>query len=128
MRCWATKPPPARSRTSASLIGVSLKAKSSTSLASGKLGDRELVFDRAGLLLRDLGLQEIAEEALGLMLAFERRGEGLVVGAPLLKRGWSSRLLIHQGARKRMRTHPVELEAAHHVEDFGSFHCQALLS
>src|SRR5271167_3324881 len=26
---------------------------------------------------------------------------------PLLKRGWSSRLLIHQGARKRMRTHPA---------------------
>jgi hypothetical protein len=34
------------------------------------------------------------------MLAFERGSEGLVVGAP----------------------HPVELEAAHHVEDFGSFH------
>ena len=37
LRCWAMKPPPARSRTRASLIGVSLKAKSSTSFASGSL-------------------------------------------------------------------------------------------
>ena len=37
LRCWAMKPPPARSRTRASLIGVSLKAKSSRSLASGSL-------------------------------------------------------------------------------------------
>jgi len=36
-RCWVRKAPEARSRTSASLIGVSLKAKSSTSLASGSL-------------------------------------------------------------------------------------------
>ena len=34
------------------------------------------------------------------MLALERRGEHLFIGAP----------------------HPVELEAAHHIEDFGSFH------
>jgi hypothetical protein len=32
------------------------------------------------------------------VLALERRGQRLVVGAP----------------------HPIELEAAHHVEDFGS--------
>ena len=37
LRCWAMKPPPARSRTRASLIGVSLKAKSSRFLASGSL-------------------------------------------------------------------------------------------
>ena len=37
LRCWAMKPPPARSRTSASLIGVSLNTKSSRSLASGSL-------------------------------------------------------------------------------------------
>src|SRR5271157_5563679 len=69
-------------------------------LGQWQLGDCELVFDRARLLLRDLGLQEIADKALRLMLALERRGERLVVSAP----------------------HPVELEAAHHVEDFSSFH------
>ena len=37
LRCWAMKPPAARSRTRASLIGVFLNAKSSTSLASGSL-------------------------------------------------------------------------------------------
>jgi hypothetical protein len=36
LRCWAGKAPEARSRTRASLMGVSLKAKSSTSLASGR--------------------------------------------------------------------------------------------
>ncbi len=75
-------------------------------LGQRQLGDGELVLDRARLLLRDLGLQQIADEALRFMLALERRGERLVVGA----------------------LHPVELEAAHHVEDFGSFHGHALLS
>ena len=37
LRCCTTKLPPARSRTRLSLIGVPLKAKSSTSLASGSL-------------------------------------------------------------------------------------------
>ena len=49
LRCWAMNPPPARSPARASLIGVSLKVKSSTSLASGSFGDGELVFDRARL-------------------------------------------------------------------------------
>src|SRR5580704_6489420 len=65
-----------------------------------QLGDGELIFDRARLFLRDLGLLEIANEPLRLVLALERCGQRLVVGAP----------------------HPIELEAAHHVEDFGSFH------
>src|SRR5271166_4808596 len=52
------------------------------------------------MLLRDLGFQEIADEALRFVLALERRDQRLVVGA----------------------SHPVELEAAHHVEDFGSLH------
>jgi hypothetical protein len=69
-------------------------------LGQRQLGDRKLVFDRARLFLRDLGLQEIPDEALRLVLALDRRGKRLVVGAP----------------------HPVELEAAHHVENFGSFH------
>jgi hypothetical protein len=32
-------------------------------LGQRQLGDSELVFDRARLLLRDLGIQEIADEA-----------------------------------------------------------------
>jgi hypothetical protein len=56
------------------------------------------------VLLRDLGAQKVADEALRLVLAFERGGERLVVGAP----------------------HPVELEFSHHVEDLRSFHRQAL--
>src|SRR5208282_4105208 len=43
-------------------------------LGQRQLGDGELVLDRARLLLRDLGPQEIADKALRLVLAFERRG------------------------------------------------------
>src|SRR5690348_10937933 len=45
-----------------------------------QLGDRELVFDRPRLLLRDLGLEQIADEALRLVLALERHSQGLVIG------------------------------------------------
>jgi len=65
-----------------------------------QLGGGELIPDRPRLVLRDLGAQEIADEALRLVLALERSSQRLVVGAP----------------------HRVELEAAHRVEDFGSFH------
>jgi len=51
------------------------------------------------------GVVEVADEALGLV-------------APL--DGDSQRLVIS-------RLHTVELERPHHVEDFGSFHHQALL-
>ena len=40
LRCWARKPPPARSRTRVSLIGVSLNTKSSASLARGEFSIR----------------------------------------------------------------------------------------
>src|SRR5215831_15613150 len=40
LRCWVMKSPPARSRTSVSLIGVSSNRKSSRSLASGIPGSR----------------------------------------------------------------------------------------
>mgnify|MGYP003340230633 CR=1 FL=1 len=69
-------------------------------LGERQFGDGELVFDRARLLLRYLRLQEIADEALRLVFSFERRGERFVIGA----------------------LHAVELERAHVVEDFGSFH------
>jgi hypothetical protein len=63
------------------LIGVSLNAKSSMSLASSSLAVAswylgELVFDRARLFLGYLRLQEIADEALRFMLSLQRDGEG----------------------------------------------------
>jgi hypothetical protein len=65
-----------------------------------------LILDRACLLLRDLRLEQVAGEALWLMLAFERRGKDLVIGV----------------------LHPEEPESAHQVEDFGSLHDHVLLS
>ena len=37
-------------------------------LGERQLGDGELVFDRARLLLADLGVEQIADDALGFML------------------------------------------------------------
>ena len=100
------KLPPARSRTRLSLIGVSVEGEVVDILGERQLGDGQLVFDRARLLLRDLGLEQIADEALRFMLAFDRGGQRLVIGV----------------------LHAEELEFAHHVEDFGSLHAHALLS
>ena len=69
-------------------------------LGQRQLGDGELVLDRARLLFGDFGAQEVADEALWLMLAFQRDGQRLVV----------------------RRLHAVELQLAHHVEHFGPFH------
>ena len=70
-----------------------------------QLGGRDLILDRPRLLFGDLGAQEVAEEALRLVLALERGRKRLVVGG----------------------LHAVELELSHHVEDLCSFHRQALL-
>src|SRR5271170_2770859 len=75
-------------------------------LGERQLGDRELISDRTRVLLRYLRLEQIADEPLRLMLALERSGVNLVVGA----------------------LHAVELEFTHHFDDFGSLHGQALLS
>ena len=75
-------------------------------LGERQLGDGQLVLDRACLLLGNLRLEQVAGEALRLMLAFERRGKDLVIGV----------------------FHPEEPELAHQVEDFGSLHDHVLLS
>jgi hypothetical protein len=75
-------------------------------LARGNFGDGQLVLDRARLLLRDLGLEQIAREALWFVLPLERRGEDLVVGV----------------------LHPKQFEFAHQIENFGSLHDHVLLS
>jgi hypothetical protein len=69
-------------------------------LGKRQLGDGELVFDRPGLLLVDLGVEQVADNALGFVLALNRSRHDLVEGG----------------------LHAVELEFAHEVEDLGSFH------
>ena len=74
-------------------------------LGERQLGDGELVFDRAGLLLVDLGAEQIANNALRFMLALDGGGHDLVVS----------------------RLHAVELEFAHEVEELSAFHQMVLL-
>jgi hypothetical protein len=69
-------------------------------LGERQLGDGHLVFDRPRLLLRYLGLEKIADDALWFVLALDRGGQRLVI-----------RIL-----------HAEELQRAHHVEDFGPLH------
>ena len=73
-------------------------------LGQRQLGDGELVLDRAGLLLVDLGVEQIADDALGFVLAFDGSRHDLVEGS----------------------LHAVELELAHEIEDLGSFHQMVL--
>src|SRR4051794_237547 len=70
-----------------------------------QLGDGELVLDRARLLLADLGIEQIADDALRLMLAFDSRDHDLVEGG----------------------LHAVELEFAHELEQLSAFHQIVLL-
>src|SRR5260370_3651805 len=46
-------------------------------LGERQLGDGELVLDRSCLLLANLCLEQIADDALGLVLAFAGGGHGL---------------------------------------------------
>jgi len=75
-------------------------------LGRRQLGDGHLISDRARLRLRYPGLEQLAYQALRLMLALDRSGQRLVIGA----------------------FHAIELERAHHVEDFGSLHAHRFLS
>ena len=72
----------------------------------GQLGDGHLVFDRAGLLLRNLGVQQVADDLLRLMLAFDGCRNDLVVSRP----------------------HAVKLQLAHGVEHLCPFHFVVSLS
>ena len=100
LRWSATKLPVARSLTRPSLIGVPVKSNCFDVLGQRQLGDGHLVADGSGLLLGDLGLQQVTHDPGRLMLALDAGGHDLVIGA----------------------AHPVELEAAHQVEDLGAFH------
>jgi len=74
-------------------------------LGERQLGNGELIFDRACLLLVDLGGEQVADDALRLMLTLDRGGHDLIEGG----------------------LHAVELKLAHEVEEFGSFHQLILL-
>ena len=74
-------------------------------LGQRQLGDGDLVFDRARLLLGDLGGEQIANDLLRLVLALDGGGDDLVEG----------------------RLHAVELQLAHGGEDLGTLHHTALL-
>jgi len=65
-----------------------------------QLGDGQLIFDRARLLLSDLGAEQIADDPRCLVPALDASGHHLVVGRP----------------------HTVELERRHQLENIGAFH------
>src|ERR1700760_4557072 len=74
-------------------------------LGQWQLGDRDLILDRAHLLLADFRGQQIADNALRLVLALHRRGDDLIE-SPLPA---------------------VEFQRTHGGENFGSFHQWTLL-
>src|SRR6202012_4307591 len=80
LRCWAMKPPAARSLTSVWLIGVPSNWKSAISWVR-QLCDGELILDRTSLLLVDLGIEQVADDALGFMLALDGGCHDLVEGS-----------------------------------------------
>lgn len=69
-------------------------------LGQRQLGDGDLVFDGARLLLGDLRLKQVTDDARRFVLSLDAGGHDLVIGA----------------------THAEQLQRAHHVEDLGSFH------
>ena len=74
-------------------------------LGKGQLGDRDLVLDRARLLLGDLGLKEVADDLLWLVRPLYGDLDDLVEGG----------------------LHAVEPQLAHGGEDLLAFHHTALL-
>jgi hypothetical protein len=74
-------------------------------LGQRQLCDGELVLDRASLLLVDLGIKQVADNALGFVLALDGGRHDLVEGG----------------------LHAVELELAHEVEQLSTFHQIVLL-
>src|SRR5512140_1673071 len=80
LRCWAMKPPPARSLTSVWLIGVPSNWKSSRSLASGSLAILSWYLIERACFSVISALSRIPDEALRFVLAFDGRGHDLVEG------------------------------------------------
>lgn len=62
------------------MIGVPVELEVVDVFGEWKLGNRELVLDRSRLLLTDLGREQIADNALWLMLALDGGRHDLVEG------------------------------------------------
>ena len=73
-------------------------------LGQRQFGDGELVLDRAGLFLGDLGAQEVADDARRLLPALDAARHHLVIGG----------------------AHAEQLEPRHQLEDLGALHQEAL--
>lgn len=75
LRWLARKALVASSRTRASWMGVRGEVEVGKFFGERQPGDGHLVLDGAGLLLGDLGLEQVADDALHRMLALEAVGE-----------------------------------------------------
>ena len=75
-------------------------------LGARQFGGGELILDRAGLLLGDLGLEQVADDVLDGVLALDPGGQHFVEGGP----------------------HAGQLQPGHHVEEVLAFHQPALRS
>jgi len=75
-------------------------------LRQGKLGDRDLIFDRARLFFADFGLQKIANDVRRLILSLDAGRHDLIIGG----------------------LHSIEFEFAHQIKDLSSFHQPILLN
>ena len=69
-------------------------------LGKRQFGDGELVLDRAGLLLVDLGVEQVTDNALGFVLTLDGGRHDLVEGS----------------------LHAIELEFAHEIEQLSALH------
>ncbi len=63
------------------MIGVPVELEVGDVLRKRQLGNGKLVFDRSGLLLVDLGGEQISDNALEFMLAFDSSRHDLVEGS-----------------------------------------------
>src|SRR6187402_2059814 len=100
LRCWAMKPPPARSLTRVWLIGVPSNWKSSRSLASGSLAI--------------VSWYLIERACFSLISALSR--------SPTMRWGSCWRLTRSRHDLVEGGLHAVELEFAHEVEQLGALH------
>jgi hypothetical protein len=105
LRCWAMKSAAGEVVDECLIDWRTIEVEVIEVLGERQLGYGELVFDRARLLLADFRVKQIADDALGLMLAFDSGGHDLVEGG----------------------LHAIELEFAHEVEELSSFHHTVLL-
>src|SRR5271157_5385224 len=111
------KPPPARSRTRLSLIGVSWNTKPSTSLASGSLAMVSWYLIERARFSEISALSRSPAKRFGSCRRLSAVARISFPGSGFASPGTGSGVL-----------HPKQPELAHQVEDFGSLHDHVLLS